>query len=499
MMAVPFNNIPQQVLVPLFYAEVDNSAAVTAGYKQRSLLIGQRLASGAAAAGSVQLVTSVPQARSLFGQGSMLARMAEVYIRGDSFGELWCIPLDDAGAGVAATGTITISGTPSAAGTLTHYIAGQRVQIGVATTDTPTTIAAALVAAINANADLPVTASNSAGVVTCTARHKGGLGNDIMLQLNFGGARAGEATPAGLTVTIGAMSGGITDPSVAPAIATMGDEEYDWVIHPYSDTTNLDLLKTEMGDQTGRWSWSRQIYGHAWSARRGTPSTHTAFGQNRNDQHMTVTGFEPQVPTPCWEWSAAHAVRNVVFLRIDAARPTQTGAMLGVLPAPAGSRFTQGERNILLSNGVATTKVEGGEVRVERARTTYQKNAYGQQDTSYQDVETLYTLQTILRRLRAVITQKYGRHKLANDGTTFAPGSAVVTPGLLRGEIIAEYRQMEYEGLVENADLFAKYLIVERSATDPNRVDVLFPPDLVNQLRVVALLAQFRLQYPAAA
>lgn len=48
---------------------------------------------------------------------------------------------------------------------------------------------------------------------------------------------------------------------------------------------------------------------------------------------------------------------------------------------------------------------------------------------------------------------------------------------------------------MENADLFKKYLIVERNTTDPNRVDVLFPPDYVNQLRIFALLNQFRLQY----
>ena len=36
-------------------------------------------------------------------------------------------------------------------------------------------------------------------------------------------------------------------------------------------------------------------------------------------------------------------------------------------------------------------------------------------------------------------------------------------------------------------------LVVERNATDPNRVDVLLPPDFVNQLRIFAALVQFRL------
>ncbi|HGP1815771.1 TPA: phage tail sheath C-terminal domain-containing protein, partial [Salmonella enterica] len=53
----------------------------------------------------------------------------------------------------------------------------------------------------------------------------------------------------------------------------------------------------------------------------------------------------------------------------------------------------------------------------------------------------------------------------------------------------------EREGIVENFELFQQHLIVERNASNSNRLDVLFPPDYVNQLRVFAVLNQFRLQY----
>ena len=52
-----------------------------------------------------------------------------------------------------------------------------------------------------------------------------------------------------------------------------------------------------------------------------------------------------------------------------------------------------------------------------------------------------------------------------------------------------------FNGLVENLAAFKANLIVERDDNDPNRVNVLYPPDLVNQLRVFAVLNQFRLQY----
>ncbi|PWV98588.1 phage tail sheath C-terminal domain-containing protein, partial [Mangrovibacter plantisponsor] len=101
----------------------------------------------------------------------------------------------------------------------------------------------------------------------------------------------------------------------------------------------------------------------------------------------------------------------------------------------------------------------------------------------------------VLRQLKSIITSKYPRHKLADDGTRFGAGQAIVTPAVIKGELCTVYRTMERNGIVENYDLFKAHLIVERNTDNPNRVDVLFPPDYVNQLRTFAVLNQFRLQY----
>lgn len=494
-MTVPFSNIPQNVRVPLFYAEVDSSQAGYFTQQNRTLLIGQKLTAGTSPANVPQLVARTDEAKSLFGVGSMLARMHEVYRLSDPFGEVWCIAVDDPGAGVAATGTFVIAGTATKPGTLNAYVGGQRVQIGVATGDTAATLATALAAAVNANVELPVTAAAATGTVTLTARHKGALGNDLLLQMNYYGAAGGESTPAGLTVTVNTMSGGTAAPVLTATVSAMGDEEYDFIVMPYSDTTSLDLFRTTMNDSSGRWAWNRQIYGHVYTAQRGAFSALQAAGVLRNDQHTTIAGFEALVPSPVWEYAAAYGARNAVYINADPARPTQTGELVGILPAPAGSRFIQSERQTLLSSGIATSFVSGGVVRVERAITTYQKNLWGQADPSYLDSETLHQLAAILRRLRNAITTKYARHKLADDGTQFGAGAAIVTPSVIRGELLAQYAAMEDEGLVENAKAFAANLIVERAANDPNRLNVLLPPDLVNQLRVFAVLAQFRLQY----
>lgn len=498
---VSFNNIPSTLRVPLFYAEMDNSAANIAQFSQRALLIGQKLAAGSAVTGSAMLVSRTSEAEALFGRGSMLARMHAAWRANDPFGEIWCIAVADP-AGAAAAGSISVAGPASAAGTLSLYIAGQRIQVAVAANDAASAIATAIANAVNAASDLPITAAVDGTVntkVNLTARWVGATGNDITVMLNYRGTAGGEATPAGVTLTIAAMAGGTGAPDLAPAITAMGDEEYDFITLPYSDSASLDALKTEMNDTAGRWSYARQVYGHVYSALRGTLSALVSAGSARNDQHASLAGFETEVPNPAWEYAAAYAARNAVFLRADPARPTQTGELTGILPAPAGKRFLMTERQSLLTNGVASSYYAGSAMRVERAITTYQKNASGQADTSYLDSETLHTSAYVLRSLRAAITSKYARHKLANDGTRYGAGQAIVTPSVVRGEMMASYAALEDQGIVENAQLFAKYLVVERDATNPNRLNVLFPPDYVNQLRVFAVLAQFRLNYPATA
>ena len=493
-MSVSFNTIPSGIRVPLFYAEMDNSAAATPTTQTASLLIGQMLEGGKAVAGTPVYVSTPAMAKELFGRGSMIARMVEAYRKVDSFGQLVVIPVAD-GSGTAATGKVTCTGTAAEAGTISLYIGSDRVQVAVTEKMTAENAAKAIADAIALNKDLPVTAQASTGAVTLTAKNKGTLGNDIILAVNLRGAINGEKDVMGLGVEIEKMSKGATDPDLSVAIDAMGDEQYDFIGMPYCEAATLDKLAEKMNDTSGRWSPFQMIFGHVYSAKRGDVNTLTTFGKNRNCQHETVVGIEPSLPTNTAEVLAAYVARTAVFISADPARPTQTGVLTGVMASPAGSRFVQNERQTLLENGIATLTTTVGSVMIERAITTYQKNAYGDADASYLDSETLHTSAYVIRQMKSIITSKYGRHKLANDGTRFGAGQAIVTPSVIRGELIALYRRLELEGIVENADLFKKYLIVERNINNPNRLDVLFPPDYVNQLRIFAVLNQFRLQY----
>lgn len=496
MSTVPFQNIPQNLRVPLFYAEVNNSRANTNQQNQRALVIGQITSAGAITPNTPQISQGVGDAVVQGGIGSQLALMTNAYQENDSFGEVWYLPLADAEGAVAAAGSINFTAVPAATGVMSLYIAGQLVSYTVTPGETVDELATGLVAAINALGSLPVTAAvdgTTASKVDITSKNAGLAGNDIDIRVNYQGAANGEVTPTGLAFTIVAMAGGATNPTLTTGLANLLDKPFDFIVCPYTDVTSLNALQSFLNDTTGRWSWETQVYGHVFYAYRGTLSTLTTFGTTRNNQHESCMGFYDS-PTPNWIWAAALAGASAVSLRADPALPLQTLAVAGVLAPPLASRFNLGERNTLLWDGIATFDVaQDGTVSIENLITTYQLNSFGQPDDSYLEVETLFTLMYVLRDMAALVTSKYARVKLAADGTRFAPGAAIVTPSMIKADLIAEFQALEYAGYVQNSAAFANALVVQINATNPNRIDVLWPGELIGQLRIFAVLAQFRL------
>lgn len=442
-------------------------------------------------------VGSLATVKRLAGEGSMLERMAARFFAINPVGVLYVAPLADPPASTAATGSVAVTVAPTDYGVFSLYIAGQRVQVAVSGTDTTTTVAAALAAAINAKTTLPVTAAAASGTVTLTCRWKGSTGNDIVVVPNFGGTLAGEVMPLSMAVSVTAMASGAGAPDMTALISNLGEDEYDFCGMPYTDSTSIAAWDSEYGfTAVGRWGYVRELYGTVFSARRDTYSNLMTWGPTGNSGVISVETVEPTSPSPVWEWSAAYVAQASAALLEDPARPLQTLELTGILPAPRQDRFNKNEANAMAGVGLAVQQVgPNGYPLIMVEATRWQVNAYGQPDAAYSLVPTLHTLAYLLRRFKAAITSKYPRHKLANDGTKFAAGQAIVTPKVLKAEIISEYRDAEYLGLVENTDAFIAHLIVERDSVNPSRVNVLWPPDVVNGLRIFAVLAQFRLQY----
>jgi phage tail sheath gpL-like len=483
---VSFNEIPAggQLRTPLFFAELDASRANRGSALRKTLIIGQILAGAVIATGVPSLMQGKDWLKGAAGQGSMLALMGAQYRNRDDFGPVYVLPLADDGAAAAATGTVTFTAAPTAAGTFVQKVAGQRVAVAVSATMTTAQAATAFKAALDALPDLPVTASVSGSAVTLTAKNKGLGGNEITV------TGTDDAVPAGLAWTVVQPTGGSGNPVAAltNALAVLGDNDFHFIAMPYTDTASLDALKAHLAT---RWAWSKMLYGGAFACVRGTLGTVTTLGTSRNDPHVSIMGVD-SAPEPGWIWAADITAAAAVSLRADPGLPLQTVA-LNVQAPPLEKRWGLGDRNALLFSGTSTFTVgDDGQVRIERLITTYQKNAFGQPDDSLLDVERLYLIAEILRRQRAYVEATWPRAKLADDGTAFRPGNRIVTPGMIKRGLIAHYRSMEADGLVQNSDAYAAALVVERDSQNRCRVNGIEPIVPIDQLRQVAIQAQLR-------
>lgn len=487
-MPISFNAVPVDARTPATFIEFDASrAGGEQGQENRILLVGQMLATGTADPLTIQPVYTSADGAALFGRGSMLDRMVRTARSIDRLAPCHVIALEDLEAGVKASGTLTVTGPASAAGTIRLMIGGQRVPVVVAAGTIATAIATAIAATVNAADDLPVTASVNAAVVTLTALHKGTSGNDIDVRINH---ELAEALPAGVAIAIAAMANGAGNPDWSDIWAVIGDGYYRTIILGHIDGDVLGDMTPELLD---RWGPVRMQDAMAYGADVGTVEALTTFAASHNNQLVSVIDAGGSPSLPC-EIAAAYGVTAGYYSFIDPARPLHRLPLRGVVPPREGGARILSEREELLRGGIATHFTVAGTVQIERAITMYQENSSGVEDEAYLDSETLHTLAYLRGSLRARFLTKFPRHKLANDDTRFGPGQAIITPKIAKAEVLAlAAEDWEPKGLVEDMAKFKADLIVERDADNPNRLNMLLPPNLVNQLRQLGVSVQFRL------
>lgn len=488
-------NIPDDIRVPLVYIDIDNSQALdSAPAQSRKIIVtGQQLATGTANALTQHRITSNGTAELLFGKGSMLAEMLKTVRKANSYTEVWAMGLAEITAGQQAKAELVVQGKATEAGTLALLVNGVSVQVAAATAATDVTIAADIVTAINALPGTQVIASmkeNTTATVVLTTNWKGGTGNDMDVRLNY---YPGEQTPAGVAVNITGFAGGSGTPDISAVVASLGDDWYTDIIFPYNDTQSLNVIRDEL---VTRWGPLKMMEAQLWTAFRGTHSASGTFGNTRNDWLISCLGTNI-APQPSWLWAASYGGIAAYYLANDPARPLQTLVLPGILPPTKGVRWDLTERNLLLHDGIATHYVDAGSnVCIDREITMYRVNQFGDADTSYLDVQSPATLGRIRYIIKNRFTTRYPRHKLAGDDVLdlLEPGQPVITPKIARTELLdIALTELVPAGLVEDFDDYKDTLDVTIDSKDANRLNFIVHPNLVNQLRVLAGLIQFKL------
>jgi phage tail sheath gpL-like len=423
--SITFNEIPQSGWdLPRVAAEIRPSytEAGIFEYPKKALIFGVKVAGAAGAASVPFRVTRLADATARAGAGSIAEDMAADMLADNPSLDLWMILVAEASGAAKAAGSFAYSGTPTAAGTIARYIAGRRVAINITTSDTATTIAAALRDAINAIPNMPVVATASTGTCTCTAKHAIDVGNDISLLANLG---QDEATPPGITETITAMTGGSGAVDLTAALAAVTDEWFPYLVVPVTDTTNMGLLSTELDR---RYNALGHLDAQAFIGMKASLSTLAAYAPARNQWLLNMLGAPAAAVEPRWRLAAMFARQAIYYLAEDPARQLHTLPLRG-MRAPVGGNFIDSERNILVKAGVTTFRVANGVCILERAVSTCTLDAQGVPTKAKQDIMEAAVASRIRYDYRTYWQLNYPRHKLAPDGSPAADASDnVMTP-----------------------------------------------------------------------
>lgn len=490
--SVAFAAVSPNVRTPMVAIEIDPSNAQPGSLKRNLpvLLIGGYDNTISTTTANVpKQVYSASEVAALCGSGSQLHEMAEAWFANNPLLPVWIAPLADHGSGTQSTftATCTIPSGSIEAGTLALYINGTLYPVTITAGMTATQAAAAIVAAVSGVYGCPVTAANSSGVVTFTAKMKGVHTTKIDIRLNY---LPTDKTPNNLAVAIAAGTAGANNPALTTLITNLANYQFGWYVLGNVDSTSVAALTAELAI---RWGPMVQTEGFAIIAVGDTQGNLATYGAALNSQLLTVLGYTNSPSAP-WQWAAAAASQISAAAELDPARPFNTLPLVGIKAPPVASRFAQSQANALLFDGITPYTVGGdGTVRIQRAITTYQLDANSNPTTAFLDLNTPLILSVIRADLKVYLQTKYPRFKIADDGTRVAPGQPLVTPKMIKAEIVGRARYWEEQGLVENVDVWSKSLRVVRNSEDPTRVDVFMAPNLVNGLHVIGTLIQYRL------
>lgn len=480
-MAIDFQEI-FNLNIPFVQAELVKAISTTGTIKQEytALIFGQKTTAGTAVANEVIDIFSHAEAQAKFGKTSMLAAAIGRYYDINKSVKLKVIALDDNAAGTQATSTLTLSGTATAAGTLALYVNGRAFKVAVSIGDTHLEVVTAMVAKIAEYDDNQFTAVDSGlGVITLTAVHKGTYGNTLKARMNYNND---DITPAGITAAVAdfvtlATGAGDPDLETTGVIGILEDAQFNLIAQPYTDNANLTLIDVALTDN---FKATEMLDGFCVVGVNDTVSNLTTKTDILNTAFITVcdnnsvfaTGFEQASGMIALIGDIAQSSPGSGYVNKELA---------GFLPFAQRIRT---ERNVLAGGGVATYRVVGTKVILDRTVTTLQKDAnLIAIDVDDTDLRVFLTI-SYVRYTFIVRMSQYQNFKVGNDTDKFGAGVRVMTPKLYKQNLIFNYEQLVSDAVCEDLSGFEDSVIVEKVG---NRIDSTMQVNIINILIQQAL------------
>lgn len=463
MTQINFDRIPTSLRKPGVYTEYNARNAVTAlpTNEQEVLIVAPANKAFEGGFSKPERIFNDADAATLFGAGSWAHLMAKVAMRNNSLIRLSVIGLADNAAGIAATGSVTLTGTATTQGTIRLNLAGTDYLLSVAKGETAANVATRLAAVINGATDCPVSANATNNRIELAAKCKGEIGNEIYLAI--------ESDVGDLSVAASAFANGANNAELAPALASVSGSHYHVIISPFADDKNAAALRTHLDTVSAPLEKKPAIGVLAW---RGTMATGTTYAEKINHERISIAWYKGALESHAL---IAAGYGAIIAGEEDPAKPLNTLEIKGLQEVDPTQTPLLTEANQALFHGLTPVTVVNHRVRIMRAITTYTKSATNTDDPSYLDLTTIRSLDYVRKAIEQRIELRFPREKLSGK-----------TAAKVRSEILDILYRLEELEVVENVDAHKAKLLVQRNSIDPNRLDTAIPTDVVNGLHIVA-------------
>jgi len=353
----------------------------------------------------------------LYGFGSMLHRLHLQAERGSGGSiEYWNIPQPEAGGSAAAVGEIDFTGSTGVqAGTLYLYCGFDLIRVSIVKDMTIEQIADAVVAAINGNRDLNITAAKVLVTfeVTITSKTLGDWGNYNKLSLN---REPGQETPDGIIVAFTQPTGGVGLPDIQDALDAkgVGDAANEGgatvLIHGYGqDSTTLDAIADYVGqgDQfigLYKKEVARPFYSVIGDVVGGDIGLNdlTDLGDLRANDRATEIFPVPGSKSHPSEIAAQIAGHQERIARVRPAEGYTNIPLTRIDPGDLADRWTSNRdnRTLAVQHGISSSLVKKQTVYIKDTITTYHPDSIPDTSNIYSEIVNICKIQNMLASLR---------------------------------------------------------------------------------------------------
>lgn len=473
---------------PGHFAEIEfaQGPSSAAAGEREVVFVMPKTSSGTWDVNKLYSVSNSADAESGGGAGSMVHRGIRKFMAANKDARVSAVVYSaSSGAGAVAAATdLTIATTATGTGTLSVWVAGERCDYTFNSGDTVTAIGDGIEAVINARTWLPVTASNSAGTVTITAKIAGISQGTATL----GVIRLREEITSGVGTTatlggafVGADTAGVDGATTEAAnfqtaLAVLDSVRKYYIVSSVNDATSMGHLKTHITTKSEpkRGLRSRGVFGYP-----GSLATGQTLATGRNYERLHIA-WQPNSEHDSAELAGYLAAALQKGEGADLSHNFNGQSTDGHILAGALVSDWADDDDIedALTDGLTPIHSNDSGAFIVQSVTTRSKDSAGTLDDARASRSLKVSVadgfvDTVLVRFG----QRYGQKKFRDDERK-ADGTInhnqrvirnVVRPSMIRGTVTEVVDEFDFAGHLQEVEAIKSSISIAKSKTNPGR------------------------------